>query len=67
MSADDRDGGKKKVTGVSIEKELLDWADDHFGDLGYTSRSDLLNDQLRRLREMYRDDRPAAETEDTDE
>jgi metal-responsive CopG/Arc/MetJ family transcriptional regulator len=80
MSGADRDTGKKQVTGVSIEKGLLDWADNHYGDLGYRSRSDLLNDQLHRLREAYRDEQPnaeqvteraaaaaAADTEDTDE
>lgn len=39
------------TTGVAIPDDLLEWADENYLRLGYSSRSELIRDSIRQLRE----------------
>lgn len=43
------------TTGVSIPKSLTEWADENYTRLGYTSRSELIRDAVRRFRDDHQE------------
>jgi metal-responsive CopG/Arc/MetJ family transcriptional regulator len=45
----------KEVTTVNLDEELVEWADNNHAELGYRSRSSLLNDLLKDCRAEHAD------------
>ena len=43
------------VAGVNLDDDLIEWADEHHRDLGFRSRSALINGLLRMKREEYQE------------